>query len=106
MTRKDIHIVRMQSATIIESSLRFISYDHKAGAEEKDIQCIVSFWPPESFIKDLVNSKIIHIKVSFGHRKMTVRESSVFLFVFTPQFGYTNQKLEDIFCELFEKYNL
>lgn len=106
MTRKDIQIVRMQYATAVHSPEKFITYDHHAGAEGNEIQCFTSFWPPDGFIRDLVNSKIIRIKIRQGLKGPVIKEPDVFAFVFTPLFGYTNQKLEDIFCELFEKYRL
>lgn len=100
MTRKDIQIVRMQYATAVHSPKKFITYNHHAGTEGKEIQCFASFWPPDGFIRDLANSRIIRFK------ETVIKEPDAFAFVFTPLFGYTNQKLEDIFCELFEKYRL
>lgn len=102
MERKDIRIHRLQCATIISSTERFISYDHRAGNEDKPMQCIASFCPPEKFMNDLTGSKIITTGEIFGAAKRW----EVFSFMLSPRFGYTNQKLEDIMCELFEKYNL
>lgn len=103
MTRKDIRIVRMQSATIIDSPSNFISYDHRAGEFNEPIQCVKTFSYPVDFIKDLIASKIVNITIIHGDEK---DKYASFCIVLKPLFGYTNQKLEDIFCELFEKYNL
>ncbi|MDU1906435.1 MAG: hypothetical protein E6772_16820 [Dysgonomonas sp.] len=103
MNRKDIRIVRMECASIISSAQNFISYNYKAGEENKPILCIMTFDPTESILNDLKSSKIINAEIRLGYKKINYPLSMLTL---TPLFGFTNQKLEDIFFELFEKYNL
>lgn len=103
MNRKDIHILRMQCATIINSPGNFISYDHKAGEAIKPILCIASFRPSGELIKDLLATRITSVKLMDGREKDGYVS---FMLVLRPLFGYTNQKFEDMLCEFFEKYNL
>jgi len=103
MIRTDIKIIRMHCATLIHTPKTFVSYDHIAGEENMPIQCIMSFRPEKAFTDTLEKSKIITIKERNGYKNINYPFSQ---FLFTPQFGYTNQKLEDIICELLEKYNL
>lgn len=103
MIRSDIHIIRMRCASIINSPRNFISYDHNVGEKGLLIKCITTFWTSGGFIKDLLNSKIVSIKIMSGSEKDGYAS---FILVLKPEFGYTNQKFEDILCELFEKYNL
>jgi len=103
ITRKDILIARLQCATIINSPTHFFSYDHKAGEKSKPIQCIFSFMIFPEFTKELLSSGIVNVKIFNGFEK---EGYSVFSFVLVPQFGYSNQKFEDIICQLFEKYKL
>ena len=103
MIRSDIHITRMLCASIINSPRNFISYDHSAGEKSQLIKCITTFWTAGGFIKDLLDAKIVSIRIMTGSEKDGYAS---FILVLKPEFGYTNQKFEDILCELFEKYNL
>lgn len=103
MTRSDIYITRMQCASIIHSSMNFISYDHNAGLKLEPIKCITTFWIDGEFIKDLLQTKIVSIRIMNGNEK---DRYACFMLVLKPEFGYTNQKFEDILYELFEKHNL
>lgn len=103
MIRSDIKITRMQSASVIHSPSNFISYDHKAGESNSIIKCITTFYTDGKFLQDLQLAKIITIESIDGQDQQGY--ASVMLLL-KPEFGYTNQKLEDILSELFEKYNL
>jgi|GEM_PF-6535560 len=103
MNRKDIRIVRMECASIIHSPQNFISYDHNAGEKAQPIKCITTFWAAGGFIKDLLDAKIVSVRIMTGNEK---EGYASFILVLNPEFGFTNQKIEDIFFELFEKYNL
>ena len=103
MMRSDIKITRMQCASIINSPRNFFSYDHSVGEKEQPIKCITTFWTAGGFIKELLDTKIVSIKIMNGSEKDGYAS---FILVLKPEFGYTNQKFEDILCELFEKYNL
>ena len=103
MLRTDIKIIRMQCATIISSPKRFISFDQSANDKSRPINCVISFRPPEDFMKDLSATGIVKVNILHGIEKDFCTAFSCQLLA---QFGYTNQKLEDIICELFEKHNL
>lgn len=96
----------MQSCTTIDSEKHYMTFDRKAGDRSESIVCICLFWCTKEFLEDILSSKIVILLPNslYGFSKKGVSESCSFVLV--PQFGYTNQKLEDVLCNLFEKYNL
>jgi len=103
MTRKDINIARLQCATIINSPAHFFSYDHKASIENIPFHCILTFWIIPELTKELLSSGIIKVTNINGFEKGGLSVASL---VLSPQFGFTNQKFEDIVCQFFEKHKL
>lgn len=95
----------MPCATAICSTERLLTFDRKAGENLKPILCICPMWLPQGFITDLEASKIVMLNTEhlYGYKK---GQYSVWSFLLTPLFGYDNQKLEDLFFELFIKYDL
>lgn len=104
--RKDISVIHMKSTTGIDSENNLLTFDAKAGESMKPIVCLSIFWLPEDFLADILQYKIVTLLKDslMGYCKKGVSESCSFVLV--PEFGYTNQILEDIFCNLFEKCNL
>lgn len=103
--RKDITVIHMKSTTGIDSLDNLLTFDHKAGESMKPIECVCLFEIPWGFLEDLRAYKIALVPEA-GVLTSNVIGYQFAFFTLTPQFGYTNQKLEDILCNLFEKYNL
>lgn len=103
--RKDITVTHMKSATGIDSLDNLLTFDYKAGESMKPIECVCLFDLPWGFLEDLRAYKIALVPEAGVLRSDVIGYEFAF-FTIQPQFGYTNQKLEDILCNLFEKYNL
>lgn len=103
--RKDISVVHLRSTTAIDSENNLLTFDAKAGESMKPIICMCLFDLPWGFLDDIQTYKIVHAPEA-GTLRSDVIGYDFAIFTLTPQFGYTNQKLEDILCSLFDKYNL
>lgn len=95
----------MRSVTAIDSENNLLTFDHKAGESMKPIECLCLFYLPWGFLEDIKAAKIV-LAPEAGVLRSDVIGYEYAFFTLTPQFGYTNQKLEDVLCNLFEKYNL
>lgn len=104
--RKDISIVHMKSTTAIDSNKNLFTFDYKAGESMKPITCMCLFEYFEEFLDAIQNSKIVKYVPHTLSVFYAKEYSSNYSFIIQPQFGYSNQKLEDVICNLFEKYNL
>lgn len=104
--RKDISVVHQRFTTIIDSERSILTFDAKSGESMKPVLCNCYFRLPIGFIQDIDASKIGKVdNDSIGYFWEPKNEDGCYFYI-TPQFGYTKQKLEDILCNLFEKYNL
>lgn len=104
--RKDITVTHMKSATAIDSEDTLFTFDYKAGDSMMPITCMCLFEYSEDFLDDIQNSKIAKYVPHTLSVYYSKEFGSNFSFIIQPQFGYTKQKLEDILCNLFDKYNL
>lgn len=105
MSRTDIRISHGTVATIVVSTDNVLTFDTADGKNMKQTRCICTFLFPEGFFDDLNNAKILSvIKDSIAQIPQGKYSSSSFDFI--PQFGYTNEKFEEILFSLFEKYKL
>jgi hypothetical protein len=98
--RNDIQIIRLKCATIINSSEHFFSYNYKAQGE---FNCILNFCPMSYVLDALEASKIVKVKNRFSFQDDNHESCSLIL---EPQFGYDNQKFEDVVYSLFENFKL
>lgn len=104
--RKDISIVHIKSSTGIDSENHLLTFDYKAGESMKPITCVCTFYANQNFLDELEASKIVSIQSGSFYSYPSNGISAVCSFTLLPKFSYTNQKLEDIMCNLFEKYKL
>lgn len=100
---KEPQIIRMNCATVIYTQDAFFIYDKAAGDKMESILCIASKSIPEDFIKEIEATKVVKIEKVCPPVKDGCFSFSVIL---SPQFGYSNQMMESIVYQFFEKYKL
>lgn len=102
MTQTKLKVVYSSNVTIINSSKNLATFDHKAGYDLKPVICTFTFMTSDNFVNDLKSSACAEL----GFYKYEVKNEDISLITLIPQEGYSNEKLEQAICFLFNKYGL
>lgn len=96
----DIKIFRSKGVTMIDGRRFFASFDCRAGEQLNPVLCILYFCVDRRFFEELALFDSIGFDINDYH----VRHTSYTVFTLRPLEGYTNEKMEDLFCHIIKRY--